>query len=81
MRWVRSASRWLRANSERYLQEAAERNTAARYGRRPPALRRRPVDLFWRHIFVPVYRALPWRMRLMMIRSMPGSHRKHWRGG
>jgi len=81
MRWVRSASRWLRANSERYLQEAAERNTAARYGRRPPALRRRPADLFWRHIFVPVYRALPWRMRLTMIRSMPGSHRKQWRGG
>ena len=81
MRWVRSASRWLRANSERYLQEAAERDTAARYGRRPPAMRRRPPDLFWRHIFVPVYRALPWRMRLMMIRSMPGSHRKPWRGG
>jgi hypothetical protein len=54
---------------------------AAKYGRRPPAVRRRPVDLFWRHVFVPVYRALPWRMRLMMIRSMPGSHRKQWRGG
>jgi hypothetical protein len=81
MRWVRSVSRWLRANSERYLQEAAERRIAARYGRRPPPVRRRPVDLFWRHVFVPVYRALPWRMRLSMIRGMPGSHRKQWRGG
>jgi len=81
MRWIRSASRWLRANSERYLQEAAERDTAARYGRPAPVLRQRPVDLFWRHIFVPVYRALPWRMRLTMMRSMPGSHRKQWRGG
>jgi len=81
MRWVRAASTWLRKNSERYLQEAAERDTAARYGRVAPALRRRPVDLFWRQVFVPIYRALPWRARLLMLRSMPGSHRKQWRGG
>lgn len=81
MRWVRSVSTWLRSHSERYLQEAAERDTAARYGRAEPALRRRPVDLFWRHVFVPVYRILPWRLRLGVLHAMPGSHRRRWEGG
>lgn len=81
MRWVRLLSTWLRSNSERYLQEAAECDTATRYGRPQPALRRRPVDLLWRNVFVPVYRMLPWGMRLTILRTMPGSHRKEWRGG
>lgn len=81
MRWVRRLATWLRSNSERYLQEAAERDTAARYRRRPPAVGSTPVDLFWRHIFVPIYRALPWRLRLAAMQAMPGSHRRQWRGG
>lgn len=81
MNVLRRLSQWLRSNSERYLQEAAERDTAARYGRPPPAFGTRPTDLLWRHLFVPVYRALPWRLRLTMMRAMPGSHRRHWRGG
>lgn len=81
MRWWRAASTWLRARSERYLQEAAEQETATRYGRAAPALRQGPADLFWRHVFVPVYRMLPWRLRLSVLQAMPGSHRRQWRGG
>lgn len=81
MSWIRRLSQWLRSNSERYLQEAAERDTAARYGRPPPVVGTGPADLFWRHVFVPIYRALPWRIRLTVMRAMPGSHRKQWRGG
>lgn len=81
MRWIRRLSQWLRSNSERYLQEAAERNTAARYGRPSPVVGTGPDDLFWRYVFVPIYRALPWRIRLIVMRAMPGSHRKQWRGG
>lgn len=81
MTWIGRLSRWLRSNSERYLQEAAERAVAARHGRPPPAVGTTPVDLFWRYVFVPVYRTLPWRLRLTVMRAMPGSHRKQWRGG
>jgi hypothetical protein len=81
MIWIRRLSQWLRSNSERYLQEAAERDTAARYGRPPPAVGTGPVDGVWRFVFVPAYRALPWRLRLTIMRGMPGSHRKQWRGG
>ncbi len=81
MTWILRLSRWLRSNSERYLQEAAERDIAARYGRPPPAVRTTPRDLLWRHGFVPLYRALPWRVRLTTLRAMPGSHRRHWKGG
>lgn len=81
MSWIRRLSQWLRSNSERYLQEAAEHDTAARYARPPPVVGTGPGDLFWRYVFVPIYRALPWRVRLTVMRAMPGSHRKQWRGG
>jgi hypothetical protein len=81
MAWARDRSAWLRAHSEHFLQEAAERDVAARYGRPPPVVRRRVDDLFWRHVFVPVYRAMPWRLRLRILHAMPGSHRRQWRGG
>ena len=76
-----SFSQWLRANSERYLLEHAEAEMARRYLDRPgpvtePGLR----SLFWRRMFVPVYRRLPWGLRRAVIQAIPGSHRQHWQG-
>lgn len=70
---------WLRRNSERYLLEAAQREMAARHGRPPPVGPRGPAALFWRRLFVPVYRALPWGLRRWVMQLMPGSHRRGWR--
>jgi len=72
--------RWIRSHSERFLIEASQRRAAEGYfgtGALPP---RPPGQLFWRRVFVPVYRRLPWALRLSIIRAMPGSHREHWRG-
>lgn len=74
-----SFGKWLRTNSEHYLLDAARDEVGARYGN--PA--HPPVDqgaaaVFWRRVFVPTYRLLPWRLRLWVIRQMPGSHRQQW---
>ena len=70
---------WLRHNSERYLLEAAQEKLARRYLARPgPAHPGGPADFFWRRVFVPVYRLLPWRLRQSVIVALPGSHRRHW---
>jgi hypothetical protein len=63
---------WLRSNSEEYLLEAAQRDMAARYGIpvRPPE-----GSFFWRRIFTPIYRLLPWTLRRSITSAMPGSHR------
>ncbi|CAN5181860.1 hypothetical protein BH20ACT9_BH20ACT9_11380 [soil metagenome] len=73
------AAQWLRRNSERSLMDAAEEDLARRYlGRGGPAGRQGPATLFWRRVFVPVYRALPWGVRQTALRAMPGSHRRRW---
>ncbi|CAA9276153.1 MAG: hypothetical protein AVDCRST_MAG54-3287, partial [uncultured Actinomycetospora sp.] len=36
------------------------------------------VELFWRRVFAPTYRALPWSLRHRVMRAMPGSHRQTW---
>ena len=70
-------SRWLRATSERYLMIAAQHDMAAKYG--VPAPRRpRGADVFWLRVYVPAYRAVPWRLRSAIMRRMPGSHRMTW---
>jgi hypothetical protein len=72
-------NRWLRRNSERYLLEAAQEVLARRYlGRSGPVHGGGAADLFWRRLFVPVYRLLPWRLRQAVIVALPGSHRRHW---
>jgi hypothetical protein len=73
-------SRWLRATSERYLMIAAQQRLAAKYGVPPP----RPphgIDVFWLRVYVPAYRAVPWRLRSAIMRRMPGSHRLTWTTG
>ena len=78
---------WLRRNSERYLVEAAQADMARRYlGRTPtpPAASGRPgaglAVAFWRRVYVPVYRRIPWSVRRRLIVAMPGSHRRCWQG-
>jgi hypothetical protein len=70
-------SRWLRATSERYLMIAAQHDIAAKYGT-PPPRRPRGAEVFWLRVYVPAYRAVPWRLRSAIMRRMPGSHRMAW---
>lgn len=67
---------WLRYNSEEYLLEASQRDMAARYGIEAPV---RNGSVFWRRIFTPVYRLLPWGLRRSIMSAMPGSHRRWMR--
>jgi hypothetical protein len=77
----RTFGEWLRSNSERYLLEAAQEEMARRYlGRGGPVGAKGPVAFFWRRVYVPVYRRIPWSVRHRIIRTMPGSHRRHWQG-
>ena len=70
-------SRWLRSTSERYLMIAAQHDIAAKYGT-PPPRRPRGAEVFWLRVYVPAYRAVPWRLRSAIMRRMPGSHRMAW---
>ena len=69
---------WLRSNSERYLLEAAQHDEARRSGLPTPRPGGGPMGFFWRRIFVPVYRLLPWGLRRWIMHLMPGSHRRRW---
>ena len=73
-----SGARWLRSNSEHYLLQDAQARAAAKYGLNPPRPPRTTRELFWRKVFVPVYRLLPWPVRRFTIGIMPGSHRQEW---
>lgn len=73
-------SQWLRGNSERYLLEAAQAEMAERWllpERVPP---KKKGAFFWRRMFVPMYRVIPWKARRAMMQLMPGSHRRRWTG-
>jgi hypothetical protein len=71
--------RWVRTNSEKYLLEAQQAELAQRYlGRPPPVGPRTPRVLFWKYLFVPLYRRLPWKVKHLVILAMPGSHRRDW---
>lgn len=73
---------WVRTNSEKYLLEAVQADLARRYLDRPPTVGRRdPEVLFWKYVFVPLYRRLPWKVKHTIILSMPGSHRHTWGNG
>jgi hypothetical protein len=84
---VSSVFEWLRRNSEHYLVEAAQADMARRYlgsvpdppdPPGPPG--RRFAAVFWRRVYVPVYRRVPWPVRRLIIVAMPGSHRRPWQG-
>lgn len=70
---------WLRTNSQKYLLEAEQADLALRYlGRPGPVGPRTPQVLFWKYVFVPLYRRLPWKVKHFVILAMPGSHRRQW---
>ncbi len=71
-------SRWLRSNSEHYLLIDAQRRIGTRYNSRLPTNPRGLRERFWRNVFTPVYRLLPWGVRKRVISAMPGSHRRDW---
>jgi hypothetical protein len=71
-------SRWLRTHSEHYLLIGAQELVARRYGARAPRRPRGPKELFWRRVFAPIYRVLPWKLRHRIMLTMPGSHRQLW---
>jgi hypothetical protein len=72
-----SFARWLRARSEQQLMAAAERKVAQRHGLPAPPPPR-GIDVFWQRVYVPVYDRLPWRLRAVVMKAMPGSHRRTW---
>jgi hypothetical protein len=69
---------WLRESSEHHLLLAAQTRMADKYGTRPPPKERGAQATFFRVLFVPIYRRLPWRLRSTVIESIPGSHRQTW---
>ena len=75
---MRRLARWLRSNSEHYLLLDAQARMAKRYGRPAPPPPRGLRQLFWRRVFAPAYRRLPWTLRSAFIQAMPGSHRRDW---
>jgi hypothetical protein len=77
---VRSGAffQWLRENSEHYLLVAAHETLAKEQGAPPPRPPKGVKEIFWRRVFAPTYRALPWSVRSTIMRAMPGSHRKTW---
>ena len=73
-----SVSRWLRNRSEHYLLISAQDRLARRYKVAGPRRPHGVVELFWRRIFAPIYRVLPWPLRHKIMLAMPGSHRRQW---
>jgi hypothetical protein len=70
---------WLRRNAEHYLIEAAQVEMSKKYrGGAGPLITPAPGAMFWRRVFVPLYRRLPWSLRSKIMRAMPGSHRRPW---
>ena len=69
---------WLRSNSEHALLADAQRRMAAKYGANPPAHPHGLKDRWWRQVFAPVYRILPWGLRRTTMQAIPGSHRRGW---
>lgn len=76
-----SFAAWLRRNSEEHLIAATQADLARRYlGRDGPLRRPTQGERFWQQVFLPVYRVLPWQVRRLVLHSLPGSHRRRWRG-
>lgn len=71
-------SQWLRSNSELYLLVDAQKRVAAHYGTPAPAGPRGLRERFWRQVFAPGYRLMPWSIRRRAIAALPGSHRRDW---
>lgn len=73
-----SFSHWLRSNSEQALLRDAQRRMAQQHHANPPAPPRGLRDRWWRQVFAPLYRFLPWPLRRTIMQAIPGSHRMDW---
>jgi hypothetical protein len=73
-----SFPQWLRSNSEYHLICDAQDQMARKMGFNPPNGPKSLSDHFWRRLFVPIYKALPWGVRKSAMQMLPGSHRKAW---
>jgi hypothetical protein len=73
-----SFAHWLRSNSEHYLLQDSQARIARAQNVNPPRKPRSLKDRFWRQIFAPIYRRLPWAIRKRAIQALPGSHRRDW---
>lgn len=73
-----SFPQWLRSNSEHYLLQDSQARIAKREGIDGPRPPRGAKDRFFRQVFAPVYRLLPWGVRRRVIQALPGSHRQEW---
>tara|TARA_B110000238_G_C16093321_1_gene424857 strand:+ start:1099 stop:1293 length:195 start_codon:yes stop_codon:yes gene_type:complete len=51
---------------------------ARRTGSPPPRRPKGVKDRFFRQVFAPAYRLLPWGVRRRTIQALPGSHRQEW---
>ena len=73
-----SLNSWIRQTSEHHLMVDAMDKVGTRLGANTP---KKPhgAELFWRRVYVPVFHALPPRLRDGIVARMPGSHRKQWR--
>ena len=69
---------WLRANSELYLLQDSQARIAEKAGIAGPIEPKTLKDRFFRQVFAPVYRKLPWDVRRRTIQALPGSHRQDW---
>jgi len=67
-------SRRMRASGERALMERSMRDLGARVGFRPPYAE---AGWFWRTVFAPMYRAIPWGIKRRMVAMTSGVRR--WR--
>ncbi len=73
-----SFAKWLRSNSEYHLMRDAQNRTARALGLHSTVPVRGLKEAFWRWLFVPIYRSIPWGMRRTVMRMLPGSHRQDW---
>jgi hypothetical protein len=71
-------NRWLRSNAEHYLLVRAQHDVATSTGISPPFPKEGLKGQFFLHVFVPIYRLLPWRLRVSVLQRLPGSHRQTW---
>jgi hypothetical protein len=69
---------WLRENSEHHLLRDAQSRMAGKYHSPTPGREPGFKPWFFRRVFVPIYRRLPWGLRSKVINAMPGSHRQTW---
>ena len=79
----KSFGSWLRKNAEKYLLEAAADNMTSSYREctSRPYRKKGIGPFFWRKIFVPIYLAIPWKIRkkIILMSSYSGVDRPNWK--